>query len=186
MFFPNPVTIKSGLFSADVPTPAWLQESVGKILKNLDFRTHKRLPGSAPLLWGQRICISIRISLFNPKEKPPATIILKKQIWIMLTLPMNFKLYFENWGFPGGAVVKNLPANSRDVRDVGSNPWVWKIPWRRKWQPTPVFWKIPCLESSMDREAWWATVLGVAQSLTGLSHRTVTQILKIKDGIRVG
>ena len=19
------------------------------------------------------------------------------------------------------------------------NPWVWKIPWRRKWQPTPVF-----------------------------------------------
>ena len=21
----------------------------------------------------------------------------------------------------------------------GFNPWVWKIPWRRKWQPTPVF-----------------------------------------------
>ena len=20
------------------------------------------------------------------------------------------------------------------------NPWVGKIPWRRKWQPTPVFW----------------------------------------------
>ena len=32
-------------------------------------------------------------------------------------------------------VVKNPPSNARDVRD----PWVGKIPWRRKWQPTPVF-----------------------------------------------
>ena len=24
-------------------------------------------------------------------------------------------------------------------RRVGFNPWVRKIPWRRKWQPTPVF-----------------------------------------------
>ena len=38
-------------------------------------------------------------------------------------------------GFPGDPVVKkkNPPANS------GFNPWVGKIPWRRKWQPTPVF-----------------------------------------------
>ena len=38
-------------------------------------------------------------------------------------------------------VVKNLPANAGDVRDVGliPFPWVGKIPWRRAWQPTPVF-----------------------------------------------
>ena len=45
-------------------------------------------------------------------------------------------------------VVKNLPANAGDLRDVGSkkkkkrcgfNPWEGKIFWRRKWQPTPVF-----------------------------------------------
>ena len=30
-------------------------------------------------------------------------------------------------------VVKNLPASAGDVRDSGT------IPWRRKWQPTPVF-----------------------------------------------
>ena len=36
-------------------------------------------------------------------------------------------------------VVKNPPASTRDVRDTGSNPWVGKIPWRRKWQPAPVF-----------------------------------------------
>ena len=35
-------------------------------------------------------------------------------------------------GFLGGSVVKNLPANIFDPR-------VGKIPWRMKWQPTPVF-----------------------------------------------
>ena len=39
-------------------------------------------------------------------------------------------------GFPGGLVVKNLPANAGEC---GFNPWVRKIPWKRKWQPTPVF-----------------------------------------------
>ena len=42
------------------------------------------------------------------------------------------------WGFPGGAVVQNLPANVGDRR-LRFDPWVRKIPWRRKWQPTPVF-----------------------------------------------
>src|SRR5574337_262454 len=27
----------------------------------------------------------------------------------------------------------------RRCKRVGFNPWVGKIPWRRKWQPTPVF-----------------------------------------------
>ena len=36
-------------------------------------------------------------------------------------------------------VVKNLPANEGDIRDLDSTPWIRKIPWRRKWQPIPVF-----------------------------------------------
>ena len=40
-------------------------------------------------------------------------------------------------GFPGGAVVKNSPANAGDTADF--DPCVRNIPWRRKWQPTPVF-----------------------------------------------
>ena len=34
------------------------------------------------------------------------------------------------------------------------DPWVGKIPWRRKWQPTPV----SCLGNPMDRGAWQPTV----------------------------
>ena len=39
------------------------------------------------------------------------------------------------------------------------SPWVGKIPWRRAWQPTPVFF----LENPMDRGAWQATVHGFAR-----------------------
>ena len=42
-------------------------------------------------------------------------------------------------GFPGGPVVKNLPADAGDVKGVGSIPRLGRFPWRRKWQPTPVF-----------------------------------------------
>ena len=37
-----------------------------------------------------------------------------------------------------GTVGKNLPANAGDARDR-FYPWVRNIPWKRKWQPTPVF-----------------------------------------------
>ena len=36
-------------------------------------------------------------------------------------------------------VVKNPAAHTGDAKDGGFDPWVRKIPWRRKWQPTPVF-----------------------------------------------
>ena len=45
-------------------------------------------------------------------------------------------LYEFSKGFPGGSKVKNLPANCWKCR---FNSWVGKMPWRRKWQPTPVF-----------------------------------------------
>ena len=36
-------------------------------------------------------------------------------------------------------VIKKLPANARDINDAGSIDRVRKIPWRKEWQPTPVF-----------------------------------------------
>ena len=43
-------------------------------------------------------------------------------------------------GFPGGSMVKSTLANAGDAKRREFQPWVGKIPWRRKWQPTPVFW----------------------------------------------
>ena len=50
-------------------------------------------------------------------------------------------------------------------RRVRFDPWVWKIPCRRKWQPL----QYSCLKNLMDSGAWWATVHGVTKSLTRLS-----------------
>ena len=43
--------------------------------------------------------------------------------------------------FPGGSVVKNLPAMQETAYNTGDqfDPWVRKFLWRRKWQPTTVF-----------------------------------------------
>ena len=42
-------------------------------------------------------------------------------------------------GFPGCGSSKEPTCHSRKHKRLRFNPWVGKIPWRRKWQPTPVF-----------------------------------------------
>ena len=39
------------------------------------------------------------------------------------------------------------------------DPWVGKVPWRRKWNPFQY-----CLGNSMDSGAWWAIAREVAES----------------------
>ena len=56
--------------------------------------------------------------------------------------------------------VKNLPANAGDVRDTGSVPGSGRSPRRGHGHPL----QCSCLENSMDRGAWGATVHGVAES----------------------
>ena len=75
------------------------------------------------------------------------------------------------WASQVALVVKKKKKKSayqcRKHKKHGFHPWVGKIPWRRKWQPH----QYSCLENSMDRGAWWATVCGV----TKWSEMKVTQ-----------
>ena len=57
-------------------------------------------------------------------------------------------------------MVKNRPANAGDTRDVGLIPGLGKSPGVGNGDPL----RYSCLESPMDRGAWWATVHGVAKS----------------------
>ena len=41
--------------------------------------------------------------------------------------------------FPSGAGGKDPTYQCRRQNRYGFDPWVGKIPWRRKWQPAPVF-----------------------------------------------
>ena len=53
------------------------------------------------------------------------------------------------------------------MKKVGFDSWVEKIPWRRAWQPIPVF--LP--GESHYRGAWWATVQGLTKSQTQLKKQ---------------
>ena len=64
--------------------------------------------------------------------------------------------------FPGGSVVKNLPANAGDAGDVDSIPGLRRSPGEGNGNP----FQYSCLENPTDREAWWATVRGVTKSRT--------------------
>ena len=45
----------------------------------------------------------------------------------------------QELGFPGGTGGKEPAYRCRRYKRYGFDPWVGKIPWRRAWQPTPVF-----------------------------------------------
>ena len=70
---------------------------------------------------------------------------------------INFQLQINSLSFPGGSVVKNLPANAGDIIDVGfdsessdPSPGLERFPGEGNGNPL----QYPCLENPMDRGAW--------------------------------
>ena len=64
--------------------------------------------------------------------------------------------------FLGDSMVKNLPANTGELRDMGSIPRTRRSPGGGHGNPL----QYSCLENAMDRGAWSATVHGVTKSQT--------------------
>ena len=62
-------------------------------------------------------------------------------------------------GFPGGSVVKNLPANAGNT---GSVPGLGRS--TREGNGNPL--QYSCLGNPIDRGAWWAIVHGIPESDT--------------------
>ena len=68
-------------------------------------------------------------------------------------------------GFPDSRVVKNPSASAGDTRDTGSVPGSGRSPGEGNGN----LLQYSCLENSMDRRAWRATVHGVTKSQTQMS-----------------
>ena len=80
-----------------------------------------------------------------------------KTWWSYITWPIY--IHLTNWmGFPGGSAVKNLPASAGDT---GLIPGLG----RSLGEGNGYLLQDSCLENSMNRGAWQATVHGVAKEL---------------------
>ena len=62
-------------------------------------------------------------------------------------------------GFPGSSVVKNLPANAGEAGDMSLSPRLGRSHGEGNGNPLQYF----CLENSIDRGAWWATIHGITE-----------------------
>ena len=70
-------------------------------------------------------------------------------------------------GFPGGSVVKNLPANTGDAGDLGVTLGLGRSPGEGNGN----LLQCSCLDNPMDRGAWQATVHSIAR----VRHDLVTE-----------
>ena len=75
---------------------------------------------------------------------------------VQLKIDSNYSHLLLKMDFPGGSMVKNLPANAGDT---GSIPGSGRSPGRGRGNPV----QYSCLENPMDREAWWSTIHGVTR-----------------------
>ena len=67
---------------------------------------------------------------------------------------------------PASASGKEPACQHRRLKKCGLDPWVQKVPWKKAWQPTPVF----LLGESHEQRSWQATVHRVAKSWTRLKQ----------------
>ena len=64
-------------------------------------------------------------------------------------------------GFPGGSVVKNMPANAGNAVSI-------PVSGKSSREGNDNLLQYSCLQNPMDRGAWWTTVHGTEKSWTRL------------------
>ena len=120
------------------------------------------------------IIISLNIiSALEPSSQPNAIISLHVWSSCFHFFPKgNLTIFLNDWNFiytTGKCcmrAIKNPPANTRDTRDKSSVPGSGRSPGVGNDIPL----QYSCLENSMGRGAWWATVHGATKSQTQVSN----------------
>ena len=83
--------------------------------------------------WGKAVRIPGRETQLQVTMTPLICLI------ILDRFGMNCVSRTQKGGFLGGSSGKEPACQCRRSQRRGFNPWVRKTPWRRAWQPTPVF-----------------------------------------------
>ena len=91
------------------------------------------------------------------------------------TIYLRIYIYTYIWASQVVLVVKNPPANARDIRDTGSIPASGRSTGGGHGNPLEYF----CLENPMDRGACWATVHRVVKSQTRLKRLSKQAYIRV-------
>ena len=78
--------------------------------------------------------------------------------WANIFVPLHLVLLHVERGFPGGSLIKNLPANAGDM---GLIPGLGRSPGEENGKPL----QYSCLANPMDRGVWWATIHRITKEL---------------------
>ena len=79
--------------------------------------------------------------------------------------------------FQVALLLKNLPVNAGNMRDMGLIPGLERTPGGGSGNPL----QCCCLENFMDREAWWAIVHRVAESWTQLKQLSMYACSRVQQ-----
>ena len=104
---------------------------------------------------------------------------------LSIYLSIIYFLSIYTLGFPGRTSGNESACQCKGPKRLGLDPWIRKISWSRKQQPTPQSWtrlkrlsssssRYSCLENPVERGAWWATVHGVGHKELDMSEHTCT------------
>ena len=106
---------------------SWLADSCLLLISSCD---RERDPRSPPL--------SFFIRALMPFSLHPHDLITSQRP--RFQIPSHWRLVFNIWilGFPGGTSDKESACQWRRWKRSSFDPWARKIPWRRKWQQTPI------------------------------------------------
>ena len=98
---------------------------------------------SQPGVWTQVSCIGGRFFTTKPPGKPQCRFYSNVHFFhsphVCLQTHQHLTFSSLNNGLPRWFSGLKICLKCRRCRRHRFTPWVWKIPWRRKWQPTPVF-----------------------------------------------
>ena len=99
-------------------------------------------------------------------QAPPSMGFSRQEYWSGVPLPSPL----------GGASGKQSSCKTGDTRDMGSIPGSGRYPGEGNGNPL----QYSCLENSMGRRGWWATIHGAAKNQTQLSTQYKYTLLYIK------
>ena len=97
-------------------------------------------------------CIGLKTNVIQARLY--SLLLILTELKILLWDPKRILVPTPTVVFPGGTVVKNLPTDAGDTRDVSSIPGLGRSSGEGNGFPT----QYSCLENSMDRGDQWATV----------------------------